>query len=145
MLFNQNNIGNGVFAMLQKETAQWMAFSTTTGKLLWTGQPETVNHVYGVSGGIYNGVLYSGDASGTGGNVYAYNVTTGELLFNYQSASMGYGGYWQNIPSSVSAFSTNNVYLSSAEHSPGPNLEPAEYIQDINATTGQQIWNITLL
>ncbi len=51
-----------------------MAFSTTTGALLWTGQPETVNHVYGVSGGIYNGVLYSGDASGTGGIVYAYNA-----------------------------------------------------------------------
>jgi hypothetical protein len=143
MLFNQNNLGNGVFAMLQKETAQWMAFSTKTGALLWTGQPETVNHVYGVSGGIYNGVLYSGDASGTGGKVYAYNATTGTLLFTYQSAQMGYGGYWAYAPASVSAFSTNNIYTSSAEHSPGPNLESAEYLQDINAQTGQQIWNIT--
>ncbi len=143
MLFNQNNLGNGVFAMFQKETAQWMAFSTTTGQLLWTGQPETVNHMYGISGGIYNGVLYSGDASGTGGHVYAYNATTGTLLFDYLSASMGYGGYWANSPASVSAFSANNVYTSSAEHSPGPNLEPAEFLQDINALTGQQIWNIT--
>ncbi len=143
MLFNQNYLGNGVFAMFQKETAQWMAFSTTTGQLLWTGQPETVNHMYGISGGIYNGVLYSGDASGTGGHVYAYNATTGTLLFDYLSASMGYGGYWANSPASVSAFSANNVYTSSAEHSPGPNLEPAEFLQDINAQTGQQIWNIT--
>ncbi len=143
MLFNQNNLGNGVFAMMQKETATWMAFSTTTGALLWTGQPETVNHVYGVSGGIYNGILYSGDASGTGGMVYAYNATTGALLFTYQSAQMGYDGYWAYAPASVSAFSTNNVYTSSAEHSPGPNLEAAEYLQDFDALTGQQIWNIT--
>ena len=120
-----------------------MAFSTTTGALLWTGQPETVNHIYGVSGGIYNGILYSGDASGTGGLVYAYNATTGTLLFTYQSAQMGYDGYWAYAPASVSAFSANNVYTSSAEHSPGPNLEAAEYLQDINALTGQQIWNIT--
>ena len=80
MLFNQNNLGNGVWAMMQKETAQWMAFSTTTGQLLWTGQPETVNHMYGVSGGIYNGILYSGDASGTGGHVYAYNVQLANLF-----------------------------------------------------------------
>ncbi len=143
MLFNQNNLGNGVFAMLQKETAAWKAYSTTTGALLWTGQPETVNHVYGVSGGIYNGVLYSGDASGTGGLVYAYNATTGNLLFTYQSAEMGYDGYWAYAPASISAFSANNVYTSSAEHSPGPNLEAAEYLQDIDALTGQQIWNIT--
>ena len=56
---------------------------------------------------------------------------------------MGYDGYWAYAPASVSAFASNNVYTSSAEHSPGPNLESAEYLQDFNALTGQQIWNIT--
>jgi PQQ-like domain len=144
MWFSQNNLGNGVFAMMQKETRIWMGFSTTTGQQIWTTQtPETVNHMYGVSGGIYNDILYSGDSSGTGGTVYAYNATTGTLLFSYLSAPMGYDGYWANAPASVSAFSANNVYTSSAEHSPGPNLEAAEYLQDFNALTGQQIWNIT--
>jgi hypothetical protein len=144
MWFNQNNLGNGVFAMMQKETRIWMGFSTTTGQQIWTTQqPETTNHMYGISGGIYNGVLYSGDASGTGGHVYAYNVTNGNLMFDYNSAPMGYDGYWAYAPASISAFSANNIYTSSAEHSPGPNLEAAEYLQDINALTGEQIWNIT--
>ena len=144
MWFSQNNLGNGVFAMMQKETRLWMGFSTTTGQQIWTTQvPETTNHMYGISGGIYNGVLYSGDASGTGGLVYAYNVTNGNLMFTYQSAPMGYDGYWAYAPASISAFSANNVYTSSAEHSPGPNLEAAEYLQDFDALTGQQIWNIT--
>ena len=144
MWFNQNNLGNGVFAMMQKETRIWMGFSTTTGQQIWTTQqPETTNHMYGISGGIYNGVLYSGDASGTGGHVYAYDVTNGELIFDYQSATMGYDGYWAYAPASISAFSANNIYTSSAEHSPGPNLEAAEYLQDINALTGEQVWNIT--
>ncbi len=56
---------------------------------------------------------------------------------------MGYDGYWAYAPASVSAFSSNNVFTSSAEHSPGPNLEAAEYLQDFDAVTGQQIWNIT--
>jgi hypothetical protein len=144
MWFSQNNLGNGVFAMMQKETRIWMGFSTTTGQQIWTTQvPETVNHMYGISGGIYNGVLYSGDASGTGGIVYAYNVTNGNLLFTSNSAPMGYNGYWAYAPASVSAFSSNNIYTSSAEHSPGPNLQAAEYLQDFDALTGQQIWNIT--
>ncbi|MCW3996823.1 MAG: PQQ-like beta-propeller repeat protein [Candidatus Bathyarchaeota archaeon] len=144
MWFSQNNLGNGVFAMMQKETRIWMGFSTKTGEQIWTTKvPETTNHMYGISGGIYNGILYSGDASGTGGKVYAYNVTNGDLLFTYNSAPMGYDGYWAYAPASVSAFSSNVVFTSSAEHSPGPNLETAEYLQAFNALTGDQLWNIT--
>ena len=142
--FSQNNLGQGVFAMMQKETRLWMGFSTTNGNLLWTAaNPEIDNHMYGVTGGIDNGILYSGDSSGTGGQIYGYNVTTGALMFDTQSGSMGYGGYWINTPSSVKAIAAGNVYWGQAEHSPGPNLEPTEYIGDINGTTGAPIWNIT--
>jgi len=142
--FSQNNLGNGVFCMFQKETRLWMGFSTTTGNLLWTAaNPEIDNHMYGVTGGIDNGMLYSGDSSGTGGQIYAYNVTTGALIFDTSSGSMGYGGYWINTPSAVKAIAAGNVYWGQTEHSPGPNLEPVEYLGDINATTGASIWNIT--
>ncbi|MGD0644838.1 MAG: PQQ-binding-like beta-propeller repeat protein [Candidatus Bathyarchaeia archaeon] len=142
--FSQNYLGNGVFAMFQKETRLWMAFSAHTGDLLWTSpSPELDNHMYGVTGGMYNGVIYSGDSSGTGGNVYAYNSTTGTLLFDSQTGSFGYGGYWVNTPASIKAFAADNVYIGQTEHSPGPNLEPGEILGDINATTGAPIWNIT--
>ena len=142
--FSQNNLGNGVFAMFQKETRLWMGFSTTTGNLLWTAAaPETDNHMYGVTGGIDNGVLYSGDSSGTGGTTYAYNVQTGALLFTSTTGSLGYGGYWQNVPMGIKAIAAGNVYWGSGEHSPSAVLEPGFSIGDINATTGAPIWNMT--
>ncbi len=110
--FSQNNLGNGVFCMFQKETRLWMGFSTANGNLLWTAaNPELDNHMYGVTGGIDNGILYSGDSSGTGGNIYAYNATTGTLLFDYQTGSFGYGGYWVNTPSAVKAIRSRQRLL----------------------------------
>ena len=48
-------------------------------------------------------------------------------------------------PSAVKAIAAGNVYWGQTEHSPGPNLEPVEYLGDINATTGASIWNITIV
>jgi hypothetical protein len=95
------------------------------------------------TGTVYDGVLYNGDGSGEGGNVYAYNVTTGKLLWDYQSPGMGNTGYWVTIPTTIGAYAAGNIYVYSGEHSPGPTLEPGFQIGDINATTGKEIWNIT--
>ena len=135
---------NGVFTLFQKETRLWMGFSTTTGNLLYTTTtPEVSNHVYGISGGIYNDVLYSGDSIGEGGTIYAYNATTGALLYSTIPTSMGFTGYWDDLPMSIGSFASNNIYWFGEEHSPGPNLEPGFMIGDVNATTGAPIWNIT--
>jgi len=136
-------MGDHVWTLFQKETCIWMGFSGTTGAQIWTTKPEVSNHMYGVTGGIYDGVMYSGDSIGEGGNVYAYNVTTGTLLWDYATPSMGNTGYWNNIPIGVADFAAGNMYWTGSEHSPGPNLEPGFMIGDINATTGASIWNIT--
>jgi outer membrane protein assembly factor BamB len=86
---------------------------------------------------------YSGDSLGTGGNVYAYNVTNGHLIFDYTSGSFGYNGYWINILTGIGEEAAGNLYTYGSEHSPGPNLEPGELLGAINATTGQPVWNIT--
>jgi hypothetical protein len=137
-------MGSGVFTLFQKETRLWMGFSATTGQQIWTTTiPEVDNHMYGVSGGIYHGVLYSGDSIGEGGTIYAYDITTGALLWNATSPSMGYTGYWDNVPMSIGLFSAGNIYWYGEEHSPGPNLEPGFKIGAMNATNGEPIWNIT--
>jgi hypothetical protein len=136
--------GGGVYSLYEKETTTWLVYSSTTGSLLWTSAtPEVSNHVYGISGGIYNGVLYSGDSIGEGGIIYAYNATTGTLLWQSTPVTMGYTGYWDTIPHSVGTFAAGNIYWYGEEHSPGPSLEPGFMIGDLNATTGAPIWNIT--
>ncbi|MGD0995860.1 MAG: PQQ-binding-like beta-propeller repeat protein [Candidatus Bathyarchaeia archaeon] len=139
-------ISNGVFTLFEKEPRLWMGFSATTGAQIWTSTtPEVSNHLYlqGYSAYTYDGVFYSSDSIGEGGSVYAYNVTTGALLWSYTAPSMGYTGYWDNIPTTVGAFASGNIYWSGSEHSPGPNLEPGFMLGDMNATTGVPIWNIT--
>ena len=136
--------GGGVFSFYEKEKTTWLVYSSTTGQLLWNSTtPEVSNHVYGITGGIYNGVLYSGDSIGEGGIIYAYNATTGTPLWQSTPVSMGYTGYWADLPHSVGTFAAGNLYWYGSEHSPGPNLEPGFKIGDINATTGESIWNIT--
>jgi len=137
-------LGNGVFTLFQKETTLWMGYSATTGALLWTSAASEVsNHMYGASANIYNGVLYSSDSIGEGGTVYAYNTTTGALLWSYKAPSMGYTGYWDNLPTTIGAFASGNAYWYGMEHSPGPNLEAGFMLGDMNATNGAPIWNIT--
>ena len=121
-------IGNGVFAFFWKEDISWMGFNAKTGAEIWTTTAPEINlHMYGVTGGIFDGVLYSGDSLGTGGNVYAYNVTNGDLIFDYTSGSFEYNGYWINIPTGIGEKAADNLYTYGSEHSPGPNLEPGNY------------------
>ncbi len=144
-LLNENHaIGNGVFAMYEKENRIWQAFDTTTGAKLWRSTtPETQDHMYGVSAVIYNGLLLSGDASGTGGVLYAYDAQTGTPVWNYQAPAMNNTGYWPYIPIRAENFGAGLVYWYGSEHSPGGSLEPGMMIGANNATTGAPIWNIT--
>ena len=146
-----NCMGNGVFTMFQKETRLWMGFSETTGAQLWTSTtPEIDNHIYDINSGgvaatsfINNGILFASDRDGSGGNLYAYNATTGVLIFDYQTGTMGYNGVWAYTPCSVGAIAAGNIFWYSNEHSPSASLEPGFMIGDINGTTGTSIWNYT--
>jgi hypothetical protein len=137
-------VGDGVYAMYAKETRQWYVYSLTSGSKLWgPSESETPLHMYGVSAAIYNGNLYSGDSIGEGGTIYCYNAQTGDLKWTYESPSMGNTGYWPTIPVSVGAIAGDILYVYGSEHSPGPQLEPGFQIGAINATNGEELWNIT--
>ncbi|MCW3996824.1 MAG: PQQ-binding-like beta-propeller repeat protein [Candidatus Bathyarchaeota archaeon] len=136
-------VGEGVYSLFIKELTQWITFSSTTGEQLWTSPSEVSLHSYGVTGGIYNGVLYSGDSIGEGGVIYAYDITNGNLLWQTTPTSMGNNGYWDYVPMSVGTFAAGNIYWYGSEHSPGPSLEPGFKIGAVNATTGEPLWNIT--
>ena len=98
--------------------------------------------MYGVSAVIYNGLLLSGDASGTGGVLYAYDAT-GTPVWTYQAPAMNNTGYWPYIPIRAENFGAGLIYWYGSEHSPGGSLEPGMMIGANNATTGAPMWNIT--
>ncbi len=135
--------GDGVFTLYNKELAQWIAYNSTSGEQIWTSKSEVSNHIYGVTGGVYNNVLYSGDSIGEGGVIYAYDITNGNLLWQTEQVSMGNNGYWNYVPRSVGTFASGIIYWYGSEHSPGPNLEPGFKLGAVNSTTGNPIWNIT--
>jgi hypothetical protein len=147
-----NGIGDGVFVTYIKETPSFYAYDVKTGNKLWdsSSYPEVGNHMYDASytgaqntAFFYRGMLIQGDGSGSGGTVYAYNMTTGQLVWTYQSAPMGETGYWANIPTIFGAAGDNNLYFYGSEHSPNAPLQPGMKVVDIDATTGKQIWNIS--
>jgi len=99
--------------------------------------------MYGTSGGIDNGVMYVGDSIAGGGIIYAYNVTTGALIYQTTPQSMGYTGYWQYVHKSIGLLTTSGIYWFGEEHSPSAVLEPGFEIGEDNIATGANLWNIT--
>jgi hypothetical protein len=83
-------------------------------------------------------MLYSGTVGGT---VYAYNITTGKLVWNYNSTDLYHESYlgndWWTVPVAVT---DGKIYLGTMEHSPlDPKPRGAPFYA-LNATTGALIW-----
>jgi hypothetical protein len=136
-------VGSGIFTIFEKEPCVWMGFSATTGQQIWTTQtPETSLHMYGTTTAIDNGIFYSGDSIGEGGVIYAYDVTSGNLLWSTSPESMGNTGYWADVPKAIGNIANGVLLWYGGEHSPSSVLEPGFKVGAINAKTGQPIWDI---
>jgi hypothetical protein len=142
----------GVFMQDYKEAVQWVGYSLTTGKYLWTAPPQAALDYYGstsegtLPGAVAYGHLYS---CGYAGIIYCYNDLTGQLLWTYgnggagNSTNSGFNWPYGNIPTEINAIGNGVVYTVTSAHTwPSPiykdGLERA-----INATTGQQIWTLS--
>jgi outer membrane protein assembly factor BamB len=128
-----------------KETRLSYGFDLNTGKYKWTtpasqafqdawDDSPTYTHI------IDYGQLISASCSGT---VYAYNVTTGKLIWTYNATDPYHESYignnWWTVPVVVT---DGKIYIGSMEHSaqdPKPRGAP---FFCLNATTGEEIWRI---
>ncbi len=135
---------NGVYTEFNKETMTWMGYSALTGKQLWGPTAPYHNSL-----GYYNnnnaviayGNLY---AWSFGGEVYCYNLTTGNLKWSWSTGSTGldnpYGINPLWIIDHSSATIADGVFYVETGHNYGPPLFSGAKIYAINATTGQEIW-----
>jgi outer membrane protein assembly factor BamB len=129
-----------VFTVWAKETMQWWGYSLDDGSLLWgPTTPQGDWDMYG-SGGFYAyGKLFSG---GYGGVLYAYDIKTGKLLWNYTLTQIGHESPYGNFQITLSGVADGKVYIHSTEHSPTKPLWRGSYFRCINATDGTEIWKI---
>ena len=139
--------GEGVYTIFGKETIQWYAYDTKTGNLLWgPTDSETALHSYKRYedwSSIAYGKLISGDFWGGGGTTYCYDVTNGELLWTYETESLGLEGYWPNDIANIGFIADEKIFLYTAEHSPGPNLWPGGKLRCVDIENGNELWKIS--
>jgi hypothetical protein len=142
---------NRVFVYQYYETMQWVGYSLDTGAQIWGPTPsETAFNYYDWSG--YNpgviayGNLYSG---GFGGVTYCYNDLTGQIKWTWgnggsgNSTRAGFNTPYGVYPTFIQSVSNGVVYLATDEHTiPDPLYKGATY-EAINATTGQQLWQLS--
>jgi len=134
----------GVFIFDNVITQEWTAYSLTTGKQLWVTAPEEAWDYYGMSGDVYQGMLISFAGGSEGGVVYAYNITTGALLWThipYSGIESPYGTYGSGlcwIGDGMAAY-TSQTHHQEVTPARGAQLEV------INVTNGQEVWGIDWL
>jgi hypothetical protein len=141
-----------VFTETYKENVQWVGFSLTTGKLLWTAAPQEALDYYGstapgtLPGQMAYGKLYS---SAYGGTVYCYNDLTGALLWTYgnggagNSTNAGFNYPYGYYPTQISAVGNGIVYLIVSAHTWTTPIYKGAEARAINATTGKEIWTLS--
>ena len=141
-----------MFFLSYKENVQWLGYSLTTGKYVWTAPPQAALDYYGNPGSgtltdqIAYGNLYSG---GYAGIIYCYNDTTGALDWTYGNGGAGnstnaglnypYGDY----PTFINAVGDGVLYLVTTAHTWTTPIYKGAEARAINATTGKEIWTLS--
>ena len=130
---------DGVFVFKEGASIRRWGYSLATGQLLWTGQPEPAMNYYGWSTNIYQGMLLS---AGYSGELIAYNITTGKILWNYNATQVGFESPYGNYPIVIDCIADGKIYLVSGEHSATQPLWRGSYLRCINASNGAELWKV---
>jgi len=132
---------DGVFLFDNSMTRERWVYSLDTMELLWKSEPEAQMNFYGMSTSIYQGKLFS---YGYSGELIAYNIKTGEILWNWTAPSVGYlETPYQQTPLSMGLIADGKLYLYSSEHSPNTPLRRDCKIYCVDANTGEMHWALT--
>jgi hypothetical protein len=134
----------GVFFFWEGETRQLWGYSLETGEMLWgpTEPQENVWMMFRMIPVVANGALYTGGHRG-GGEIHAYNITTGETLWTYLPNYVGFEGFQANPPNMINAVADGKVYITQNEHTPNMPYRRDSVMTCLNATTGEVIWKLS--
>jgi hypothetical protein len=130
---------DGVFFFSQSVTRQWWGFSLDTMQQLWVSESEPQMEYYEMPYNIYQGTLLS---TGYSGVLFAYNITTGNILWNYTATQVGFESPYGNYPLLLTCIADGKIYVVSGEHSPSQPLWRGSYLRCINASNGAELWKV---
>jgi hypothetical protein len=130
---------DGVFCFYERVTERRWGYSLSTGQLLWGPTvPEGEFNYYGMSSNIYDGKLLS---YGYAGVLTAYDITTGNIVWNWSAPSYGLGEtFYPHSPLSLGCIVDGKAYMYTTEHSPSVPLRRDAHIWCVDLTTGKQLW-----
>jgi outer membrane protein assembly factor BamB len=137
------------FFEADKEARQWLVYSLDTGNLLWgpVGDARDFNYygtigmgAAGQAGFAAYGNLYT---AGYGGELFCYDLLTGDLVWKYNNTNSGVETPWGLYPLFIGAIADGKVYCFSGEHSPNSPLYKGELVRCIDAYTGEELWTIS--
>jgi hypothetical protein len=142
---------DGVFTFRETKTRRRWGYSLDTMQPLWgPTEPEPQGAYYGMPENIYQGMLLAGGVAAGLGNVYgytghiiAYNITTGDVLWDYASGNTGFEAPYENVPIAIGCIADGKLYTFSTEHSPTQPLWRSSYMRCINASNGAELWRVT--
>jgi len=131
---------DGIFLFSNAITQERWGYSLETGEMLWgPTEPEPALNYYGMTDNIYEGKLLT---CGYGGELIAYNITTGEVLWTYTATQEGFESPYGNYPIGIGAIADGKIYLGSGEHSPSQPLWRGPVLRCINASNGAELWKM---
>ena len=139
-------IGNDILPIFVKEQMVWYGINTRSGAVAW-GPTEPYTNAWGVYQPYADwqtayGILY---AAGYDGMIHAYNITTGQNIWNWYTDSSGLENVYGHYVFKDSAFSISDgkIYAVTNEHSPSTPLYRGSKMYCVDAITGQGLWNVT--
>ena len=136
-----------VFITEDKETLEFNGYSLTNGNNIWSAETLVVEwDTLRRDTLIAYGNLY---AAGYDGIVYCYDTTTGDLEWTYGNGGEGNSTYaglntvYGHYPVFIDVIADGKVYVGTTEHSPDQPLYKGGLYACMNATTGEEIWQLT--
>jgi hypothetical protein len=133
---------DGVFIFSSAVNRQRWGYSLATGEMLWgPSDPEPALNYYGMTANVYEGKLLT---CGYGGELIAYDIKTGEVLWTYVATQEGYESPYGNYPMGIGAIADGKIYIGAGEHSPSQPLWRGSVLRCIDADTGAEIWKLPI-
>ncbi|MEM0314199.1 MAG: hypothetical protein QXQ41_06600, partial [Candidatus Bathyarchaeia archaeon] len=134
----------GVFERFKKSTMQFIGIDAFTGEEIWITEPFTnAWGMYDETGAAAYEIFYT---MAYDGMIHAYDIKTGEHLWDYYTGSSGYEtpyGQWPFYVINGWAIADGKVFACTGEHSPDSPPFRGFRLHVVDAFNGKPVWNIS--